>query len=109
MCRRFPTLTARQCWPRAAVAPDARYAVAWQGDGPGGTALDICLQQFGPAGERLGAAERVNESRANDQAAPWVDLTPAGDAVVLWQNYGQRTQDWRAVRRRLPKATVPKG
>ena len=78
---------------RVASAGDGSFLVAWSGAGESGGEGDnqgIHAQEFDSLGAPVGAAFAINSTFAEIQDYPSVEMSPTGDAVVVWSGYGDQ-------------------
>jgi hypothetical protein len=73
-----------QIWPRAAFAPDGRFAVAWQGYTGVSNKSDVFLRRFDASGAPLGPEFIVNTYRGGQQAIPALAFGRDGRFAVVW-------------------------
>jgi len=75
----------------ASVASDAagNFVVAWVGPYIDGDYFAIGARRFDKLGKPLGGDFQVNTYTTGSQAFPQVAMTPTGEFVVVWTDYGR--------------------
>lgn len=73
----------RQSRPSVAMAPDGRFAIAWDSESPQG--LAIKLRAFSAAGAARGPELRVDEGTFTVQPQADIAMDAAGGITVVWQ------------------------
>ncbi len=75
--------------PSVAVDVDGDAVVVWVSDDQDGSGDGIYGQRFNSAGAKVGTEFQVNTYTTNDQFNSSVAVDADGDAVVVWESFGQ--------------------
>jgi hypothetical protein len=78
--------TGDQFRPRAAMAPNGDFVVAWIGDAQDGDGLGVFGRRFSASGAPLGSEFQVNTYTTGWQREPAVAIGSRGDFIVTWVN-----------------------
>ncbi len=80
--------TGQQENPAVAVAPDGRFAVAWEDDRDRDGDMQVWLRGFNADGSERFAERSVHADVAGKRQRPAVAATPDGGCVVVWEDDG---------------------
>jgi hypothetical protein len=88
-----------QSTPRAAMAPDGSFVIAWHNNKSDAAGDDILIQRFNAVGEKVGVPFSPVDAVGNpfDQVTPAIAVSPFGDIVVTWVDH-RRESTWDIVR-----------
>jgi len=81
--------TNSQNGPSVAVDADGGAVVVWQSFGQDGKNYGIYGQRINLVGSKIGAEFQINTYTTNSQNSPSVAVDADGDAMVVWQSFGQ--------------------
>ena len=85
--------TGYQGRPAAAADRDGNFVVVWTSTGQDGSGGGVFAQRFAASGLRQGPEFRVNSLTAGDQSSPAVASDPDGNALIVWESFGQDGAD----------------
>ncbi|MBN2494266.1 MAG: DUF4215 domain-containing protein [Deltaproteobacteria bacterium] len=78
-----------QSWPSLAMAPDGRFAIAWQSFAQDGDGFGIYMRLFDAGGLPASAELAVNSTTEEGQTYPAASMADDGRLVVVWQSWEQ--------------------
>ena len=92
---------------RGVVAVDAQgdILVVWSSLRDAQNSYDVYARRYSAALQPLGAEFRVNETVIASQSRPAVDVSPEGDAVIVWASDRQDGNSYGVYARKYRKAT----
>jgi hypothetical protein len=76
--------------PSVAIAPNGRFAIAWESFGQDGSDHGIYAQRFNAAGNPVGDERQINTFTQGIQNQPSVALAASSVAVVVWHDAERR-------------------
>jgi hypothetical protein len=79
-----------QGFARVGLSPSGDFAVAWESESEE-TGSAIFAQVFDRSGRRLGPEIRVDATPRGRLSLASVEMSPAGEAVVVWEQFGDDT------------------
>lgn len=103
------TTTGDQTDPAVAAAGDGSFVVAWTTPGADDTETDVVARRFNQAGAAVSDEFRVNTVTADDQFAPAVAGTSAGNFVVAWTSRGEDGSGSGIFAQRFDTTGTPQG
>ncbi len=80
--------TGEQRDPAIAMAPDGRFAIAWEDDPENDGDSQILVRGFAADGVELFADRSVHDEDQGDRVNPAVGMDASGNIVVAWQDDG---------------------
>jgi parallel beta-helix repeat protein len=97
--------------PAVALDADGDFVIAWESDDQAADKWDIYARRYSAAGAPQSAGEfRVNSSFNNeDQRAPSVAISAAGEFTIAWQSNNQDGDKWGIYARNYGATGAPDG
>jgi Ca2+-binding RTX toxin-like protein len=75
--------------PSVAIDAEGNFLVTWESDNQDGSEAGVFGQYFDNTGAKQGDEFQINTFTASDQDDVAVAMTPEGNAVVVWESFGQ--------------------
>ncbi|MBI3448156.1 MAG: hypothetical protein HY049_04455 [Acidobacteria bacterium] len=73
--------------PKAAMAPDGSFVVAWDSFGEDGSYAGVFGQRFSSSGQPAGSEFQINTTTMYDQIVPRVAADAQGNFLVVWVSH----------------------
>ena len=102
-------VTGSQARPCVAAATSGNFVVVWNSLGQDGSSYGVFGQRFDASGAPLGTEFRVNTYTTSHQRHPSVASDPAGNFVVVWENYIGGYFGYDIAAQRFASSGVPLG
>ena len=99
-------LTSTQSNATIAALANGDFVVVWQSSGQDGSSYGVFAQRFDSAGAKIGSEFQVNIYTTNDQSFPEVSAYGEDGFVIIWQSYGQDTNNNGVVARAFKNGIV---
>ncbi len=93
--------------PDVACRPDGSFLVVWESRDQDGEVLGVYGRDFAPDGAPRGDELQLNTHSADNQRLPRVCVDADGDAVVVWESFGQDGDGTGIYARQLPPDDQP--